>query len=99
MISRQVAGAARRLADRQTEALAAVPSARLVVLTVTQVTAGAAADGNALVEVTWRGTPLTVSGYPDTYTPAEGDRVRCSLSDGQLFIDFRIIGRPPEDLP
>lgn len=86
--------AARRGADRTHEWIAAAAETPLVVATVSTVTAGGASDGAALVKVTWRGVEVTVAGYPDTYTPAEGHRVRCSFVGPQLFIDFRIIGAP-----
>lgn len=94
MSSRLLEQAARRFADAQTDRLAELPGARQLIATVTDVIAAGAADGNALVSVTWRGSTLVAAGYPDTYTPATGDRVKCSLVADQLLIDFRIIGHP-----
>ena len=94
MSSRRVRAAAQRLADQQTARLADVPAARLLRATVETVTAGAAADGNALVTVLWRGEELDVSDYPDSYTPVAGHRVLCAVVDTQLSILHHSIGTP-----
>ena len=60
---------------------------------VTAVTAGAAADGNALVTVNWRGTELYAS-YGAHYTPAVGHVVLMTRTQPLHIID-RIIGTPP----
>lgn len=93
-MNRELATAARRFADANTARIAEVPSERLIVATVTDVAAGAAPDGNALVTVTWRGSPCSVSGYLASYTPAEGHRVVCAYIDNQLIITGRVIGQP-----
>lgn len=86
--------AARRVADRQSRAIADAAGSGQIVTTVTTVTAGAAADGNARVTVTWRGKEITVSGYAASYTPVAGHRVVCDRIDDRLFIAYRIIGYP-----
>lgn len=91
--SRQLHAAARLSADRASDR-GRVASPEPVVTTVTTVTAGAARDGAATVAVTIRDSQVTVAGYPDTYTPAVGHRVKCSYVGAQLFIDYRIIGAP-----
>jgi hypothetical protein len=91
MASRPVARAARRLADQTSARLADTPTARLIVATVVTVTAGASPEGNALVQVSWRGETYTAAGYAAGYTPAPGHRVRCELVDNQLLIAYRIL--------
>lgn len=90
---RALAAASRRFADSLSERLADATS-KQVIATVTTVTPGAAADGNALVAVTWRGTEATVNGYADSYTPAVGHRVVCAYIDNQLLVQHRIVGYP-----
>lgn len=86
MLSREIARAAGRLADQQSDRLADVPTTRAVIATVTTVTAGAAPGGNALVKVTWRGQELTAASYLASYTPSVGQRVLCLLIDNQLIV-------------
>lgn len=92
--SRRLLRAAHREADRSTVKFAAAAESPELVATVTTVTPGGAADGSALVSVTWRGVEVVVNGYPDSYTPAPGHRVYCSFVGPQLLIVFRIIGAP-----
>lgn len=61
--------------------------------TVTAVSAGAAADGNALVTVSWRGTS-TYATYGSHYTPVVGHVVFMARTQPLHIID-RIIGTPP----
>jgi hypothetical protein len=63
--------------------------------TVATVTAGAAADGNALATVTWRGVAVQAA-YLSPYTPTVGHvvAVLCQTG-GSLLILGRIIGTPP----
>lgn len=62
---------------------------------VATVTAGAAADGNALVTVTWRGTPVQAA-YLASYTPAVAHVVMVLIQPpGGLTILGRVIGTPP----
>lgn len=93
-LSRELGLAARRFADQQSDRLADVPVSRHIRATVATVTEGAAVDGNAVVQVTWRGAVLTVSDYPDSYTPVVGHRVLCVLVDGLLSILHHGIGYP-----
>ncbi len=61
---------------------------------IATVTAGAAADGNALVEVTYRGVTVAAA-YPSTYTPVVGHTVNLLVtSAGSVFILGRFIGTP-----
>lgn len=95
--SRRLELAVRRSADDDTDRFADIPQGIPFMGTLTTVTAGAAPDGNAALEVTWRGSVLPVNGYSETYTPAVGDRVRCVLlADGQLTVDGRYIGGVPD---
>ena len=61
---------------------------------VATVTAGAAADGNALAVVTWRGASVQAA-YLASYAPTVGHRVAVVVQDGTLLILGRIIGTPP----
>lgn len=88
------AKAARRLADQQTRQVTASAGARAVVATVTSITPGAAVGGLPLVHVTWRGEQTTAAGYAAGYQPVLNQRVKCSLFDQQLFIDYAIVGQP-----
>lgn len=93
MPSREVARAARRVADQNRAALADAPASKRIVATIATVTAAAGTDGNALVTVTWRGTTFTANGYNRTYTPVVGHRVICDLlGDGQVYVDYSPIG-------
>ena len=65
-----------------------------MIATTSAISAGAAADGNALVSVNWRGQEVTAAGYSANYTPGVGHRVVCDLIDDQLFIAYRIVGYP-----
>lgn len=93
---RPLTRAGKRLADQI--ATASAPAAKLdPVAVVTNVAAGAAADGNALVTVDWMGDSYQAS-YLNTYTPVVGHVVRiewlASNGTGQLLILGRIIGTP-----
>lgn len=92
--SRRVRAAAVRVADQQSSRLAEMPNGRHLRATVQAVVAGGAADGNALVTVTYRGENRLVNGYPDSYTPVVGHRVLCVVVDMQLSILHRSIGTP-----
>jgi hypothetical protein len=62
---------------------------------VASVSAGAAADGNALVTVTWRGQPAQAA-YLASYTPTAGHVVVVLYQPpGGLMILGRVIGTPP----
>lgn len=93
IVSRQVAAAARRFADQQSARQADRPTGEFYA-TVTAVTTGGAADGNALVKVRWRGQEITAAGYLAHYTPAVGHRVKCSMVDQQPIVEGRVIGVP-----
>lgn len=93
--SRALLRAAHKLADRNSERVhAAKADSGLRIGTVASVTGGAASDGLAVVTVTIRGVETTAAGYNVSYTPSVGQRVRCSLVDSQLFVDFAIGGAP-----
>jgi hypothetical protein len=64
--------------------------------TVLSVTAGAAEDGNALAEVTWRGLSVEAA-YLSTYTPVVGHVVLLLVQPPQLTILGRVVGTPPEE--
>lgn len=94
MPSGRMAQAARRLADGTTGRMASLPTSRQVLATIASVTAGGAADGNALVTVLWRGQAVTAAGYAASYTPVVGHRVVCDFVDSQLLIAYRVVGSP-----
>lgn len=95
MTSPAVARAKRQRADQVRDQLGEIPRNRIFKADVTTVTAGAGLGGTALVTVTWRGRERTVNDYPDSYTPAEGHRVRCVLDeDNELAILHRCVGQP-----
>lgn len=63
--------------------------------TVATVTAGAAADGNALATVTWRGIAVPAA-YLASYTPVVGHTVLVLYQPpGGLVILDHVIGTPP----
>jgi len=71
------------------------PSAWAEPAVIATVTAGAAADGNALVTITWRGTTVQ-SAYLASYTPTVGHTVAVLYQPpGAPLILGRIIGTPP----
>lgn len=71
------------------------PSAWVEPATVASVAAGAAADGNALVTLTWRGQSIKAA-YLSSYTPTAGHVVAVLYQPpGGLLILGRIIGTPP----
>lgn len=78
--SRLVAKAAREWADQQTSALASLPPG-LYVATVA---------ATSPLTVSWRNRQVLAAGKDINYTPAVSDRVRCSVVDDQLFIDYKI---------
>lgn len=93
--SRDLLRAARRHADRTSERIRVATTGNgLRVGTIASVTGGAASDGLAVVTVNIRGEETTAAGYNVSYTPSVGQRVRCSLVDNQLFVDFAIGGAP-----
>lgn len=61
--------------------------------TVTTVSAGAAADGNALVTVTWRGSPVQAA-YLSSYAPTVSHNVLVLVQPPSLLILGRVIGTP-----
>jgi hypothetical protein len=78
--SRAVADAARAWADQHTAALAGMPAGLYVATVAT----------TSPLTVSWRLRQVLVSGKDASYTPAANDRVRCSVVDDQLFIDYKI---------
>jgi hypothetical protein len=70
------------------------PSAWAEPAVVATVAAGAAADGNALVTVTWRGQAIQAA-YLSSYTPTVGHNVIVLYQPpGGLLILGRVIGTP-----
>jgi hypothetical protein len=61
--------------------------------TVASVTAGGAKDGNALCQITWRGS-VAAAAYAAGYTPTAGDVVLVLVQLPQLVIIDRVIGTP-----
>jgi len=83
--------------SRLAEAIAEVgqqETSRFRYLTVVDVLPGGAADGNALVTVRWRGSPVAVNGYLASYTPSVGDRVLVAYYMNQPVIIGAIVGHP-----
>lgn len=72
MTSRNLAQAARRLADQQSDRIAALPNTQVLFLTVSAL---------APVTVSWRGGDVVANAVGASYTPGVGDRVIC-LYDG-----------------
>ncbi|MEV6344120.1 hypothetical protein [Actinoplanes sp. NPDC051851] len=71
------------------------PTAWVEPATVTTVASGAAADGNALATVTWRGTAVQAA-YLSPYAPAVGHVVAVLYqTSGSLLILGRMVGTPP----
>ena len=71
------------------------PSCWMEPAVVASVAAGAAADGNALVTVTWRGQPVPAA-YLSSYTPVVSHVVVVLYQPpGGLVILGRVIGTPP----
>lgn len=60
---------------------------------VTAVTAGAAADGNALVTVNCDGT-ITAAAYNAAYTPVVGHVVLLAVQGASRTILCRVVGTP-----
>ncbi len=71
------------------------PSCWIEPAVVASVSAGAAADGNALVTLTWRGQSVKAA-FLSSYTPTAGHTVAVVYQPpGGLLILGRIIGTPP----
>jgi hypothetical protein len=69
--------------------------ARIEQAVVATVTAGAAADGNALATVTWRGSAHAAA-YLASYTPVVAHTVAVAVRPpAALLILGRVIGTPP----
>ena len=69
------------------------PGLRMEQGTVVTVAAGAAADGNALVTVSWRGTNVACP-YPSTYSPAVGHVVLLLIDPPRVVIAAQLVGTP-----
>lgn len=76
--SRELQRAARRFADAQTDRLAAMPSVRAALCTVSSTTGG--------LFVSWRTGTYQATSKCASYTPGVGDRVLCLLIDDQLVV-------------
>jgi hypothetical protein len=85
---------AHRDADRQTQQVAQATGPQRIVATVTTVVAGGAPDGNDLISVTWRNGETLAAGWNAAQTFVVGQRVVCDLIDGQLIVDYPIVGQP-----
>lgn len=94
MTSPQLARAARRLADQQTSLLAGVRGPQRIKATIAAITSGAGTDGRATITVQWRGNAVLAAGWNASQTFAVGQRVVCDLIDGQLTVDYPIVGTP-----
>lgn len=94
MTSPQLARAARRLADQQSARIAAVRGPERIKATIAVITAGAGTDGRATITVQWRGKQVLAAGWNAAQTFAVGQRVVCDLIDGQLTVDYPIVGTP-----
>ena len=80
-LSHEVAKAAREWADQQTTAISSLPPGQYM----------ATVDGTSPLTVSWRNRALLgVAGKNANYTPTIGDRVKCSVIDDQLLIDYKI---------
>lgn len=75
------------------EGRAAKSPLRLVLGTVSTVTVGGAADGNAAVTVSIGGS-AQLAPYLESYTPTAGDLVAVLLSAGAPLILGQVIGLP-----
>lgn len=83
-MKRELATAARRFADANSERLADAARTGTVLATVASV---------GPLQVTWRGGTVPAAGYGSTYTPAVGHRVICAITDDdQLIVIDHIIG-------
>lgn len=85
---------AHRDADRQSGQAAQAADSQRVRATVTTVVAGGAPDGNDLISVTWRNGETLAAGWNAAQTFAVGQRVVCDLIDGELNVDYPIVGQP-----
>ena len=88
-----MAGGSLALADLIADAASGPDLLRMEQGTIVSVAAGAAADGNALVTVSWRGTSVACP-YPSTYTPGAGHVVLLLVAIPRLVIIARLIGTP-----
>lgn len=77
-LSRELAQASRRFADKQSDRLADLPGLRGTFLTISSVTGG--------VFVSWRGGDYQVAKVLPSYTPGVGDRVLVLIIDDQLVV-------------
>lgn len=93
-MNRELATVARRFADANNARMEDQPTSTFYADVVT-VTPGAAWDGNAVVEVIWRGRTFPVAEYASSYTPVVGHRVTCHYIDNQVSIAYHGIGGHP----
>lgn len=92
---RELHSKARRNADRDTARIRQADGARRVIAVVVSVNAAAAADGvTATVNVQWRGGSVLAAGWNAAQTFQVGQPVMCDLIDGQLLVDYPIVGQP-----
>jgi molecular chaperone DnaK (HSP70) len=92
---RQMRAAAHALADQNSARVGEVRSAQIVYSDVTAVNAGAATDGNATINVTYRNGTTLAAGWNAAQTFVVGQRVLCLLDDqGQLTVICPLVGQP-----
>jgi hypothetical protein len=84
--AREVARAARRLADRNTDRLRDQPR-ELFLAQVSAISAG-------VTTVQWRGSDVTAAGKNAAYSPSVGDWVLCALVQNRAFVICAINGQP-----
>jgi hypothetical protein len=92
---RRLQRAAHRDADQQTAALAGLYTGKWVVGTVSDVAAGTASDGLAVVSVTYRGGESVAAAWNVAATFAVGDTVLCALTDDHQLIPVCVLGGAP----
>lgn len=80
-----------RLAEKLRDVERSIP--RVIRVSVVNVAAGAASDGNALCTVSWNGADVEAA-YLSSYSPTVGHSVLAVYVAGRLVILGRVIGTP-----
>jgi uncharacterized protein (DUF697 family) len=91
---RRLRSVAHRAADQTSARISEATGSRREIATVSTVVVGGAGDGRNLIKVTWRGGEVLAAGWNAAQTFAVGQRVMCDLYQGQLIVDFPIVGQP-----